>query len=132
MSAAAALVVAVVLAGCGSTNYFANRQLPPSKLLNRVMIAVQNPSVFSHGSLEIVDAYYDERSGYAGTPYSFSISGYSGNLPVSIQNMPEEQRGAVYSYGDGSLGLIDYANEKSVGAAGGLSGTSSSVFLTRS
>jgi len=89
------MLVASVLAGCGSTSYFGNRQLPPSKLVNRVLIAVQNPSSLTHGTLEIVDAYYDERSAYNGTPSSFSIAGYSGNLPISIQNMPEEQMGAV-------------------------------------
>lgn len=131
MSAAAALVVAFVLAGCGSTTFFAGRQLPPSKLVNRVLIAIQNPSVFTKGALQIVDAYYDERSGYAGTPTSFSIAGFSDNLPVSIQNMPEEQRGAVYGAGDGSLTMVDYQNEKSIGAATGLNGISSSVFITR-
>ncbi len=131
MSAAAALVLAAVLAGCGSTTYVDNRQLPPSKLLNRVMIAVQNPSALSKGELQIVDAFYDERSGYAGTPASFSIAGFGGNLPYSIQNMPEEQTGAVYSEGDGSFALIDYQQEKESSTVSGLSGPSSSIFLTR-
>ena len=131
MSAAASLVVAIVLAGCGTNEFFAGRLLPPSRLVERVLIAVQNPSAFSKGTLEFVDAYYDERSGYAGTPSSFSIAGYSGNLPVSIQNMPEEQRGAVYGAGDGALALIDYQNEKELGGAAGLNGLSSSIFITR-
>lgn len=131
MSAAAAVVLAAVLAGCGGTTYVDNRQLPPSKLLNRVMIAIQNPSALSKGELQIVDAYYDERSGYAGTPASFSVAGFGGNLPYSIQNMPEEQRGAVYSQGDGSLALIDYQGEKEASTVSGLAGLSSSVFVTR-
>ena len=131
MSAAAALVVAVVVAGCGTNEFFAGRQLPPSRLVERVMIAIQNPSAFGKGALQIVDAYYDERSGYAGTPSSFGVSGYSGNLPVSIQNMPEEQRGAVYNAGDGTLALIDYQSEKELSGARGLVGLSSSVFITR-
>ena len=45
LSAAGALVAAIVLAGCGTTTYFAGRTLPPSGLPNRVLIAVQNPSV---------------------------------------------------------------------------------------
>lgn len=131
MSTAAALAVAVVLAGCGGTNYFANRTLPPSKLLNRVMIAVQNSGFAQQGSLQIVDAFYDERSGYNGTPASFSIAGYAGHLPISIQNMPEEQTGAVYGSGDGSFALIGYGTEKESGTVNGLQGTSSSIFLTR-
>lgn len=132
ISAAAALVVAIALAGCGKTNYFDNRTPPPSKLLNRVLIAIQNPSATSHGELQIVDGYYDERSGYNGTPASFSIAGYGGNLPISIQNMPEEESGAVYASGDGSFALISYGQEKETGTVKGLDGTSSSIFVSRS
>ncbi len=132
ISAAAALLVAIALAGCGTTNYFDNRTLPPSKLQYRVMIAIQNPSALSKGALQIVDAYYDERSGYNGTPASFSISGYGGALPISIQNMPEEQLGAVYGSGDGSFALISYGGEKESGTVSGLPGLSSSIFISRS
>ena len=131
ISAAASLLVAIALAGCGSTNYFANRTLPPSKLQYRVMIAIQNPSALSKGALQIVDAYYDERSGYNGTPGSFSISGYGGALPISIQNMPEEQLGAVYGSGDGSYALISYGGEKESGTVSGLPGLSSSIYISR-
>ncbi len=105
LSAAGALVVAVALAGCGKTTYFAGRNLPPSGLINRVMIAIQNPSAFTKGALQIVDAFYDIRYAYNNLNKTFSISGYSGALPVTIQNMPEEQLGAVYSSGDGNLAL---------------------------
>jgi len=131
MSAAGALAAAAALAGCGSTTYFAGRNLPPSGLLNRVMIAVQNPSALSQGALEIVDAYYDIRYGYNGQPASFSVSGFGGHLPISIQNMPEEQTGAVYGYGDGSLTLANYGTEKTTGTVSGLNGLSTSIFITR-
>jgi hypothetical protein len=131
ISASAALAAAVALAGCGSTTYFAGRVLPPSGLVNRVVIAIQNPGVLSKGALEIVDAFYDERNGYNGVPGSFSIAGYGGALPITIQNMPEEQFGAVYGAGDGSLTLADYAGEKTSGTVSGLPGPSSSVFITR-
>ncbi len=132
MSAGAALVVAAALAGCGKTIYFGGRVLPPSGLQNRVMIAIQNPGSLSKGELEIVDAYYDTRSGYNGKPGSFSIAGYGGALPSSIQNMPEEQTGAVYGSGDGSLAIINYQSEKTTTASvSGLYGNSSSIFITR-
>jgi len=131
LSAVAALVIAAALAGCGSTNYFAGRNLPPSGLLYRVMVAIQNPSAFAKGSLQMMDAYYDIRSGYTGKPASFSISGYSGALPITIQNMPEEQLGAVYGSGDGSLTSISYAKESTSGSTSGLNGLSSSIFVTR-
>jgi hypothetical protein len=131
MSAGAALLVAAGLAGCGSTTYFAGRNLPPSGLKNRVLIAIQNPSVFTKGALQIVDAYYDIRSGYTGEPSSFSLSGFGGALPISIQSMPEEQLGAVYGYGDGSLTMANYGTEKTTGTVSGLNGLSSSIFITR-
>jgi hypothetical protein len=121
-----------VLAGCGTTTYFAGRPLPPSKLINRVLIAVQNPSSFTKGALEIVDAYYDIRNSFDGKTPGFSISGYSGALPVSIQNMPEELQGAVYASGDGSLNYVNYGKESSGGAQSGLNGVSASVYTTRS
>ena len=131
LSAAGALVVAAVLAGCGKTTYFAGRPLPPSGLINRVLIAVQNPSAFTKGALEIVDGYYDIRNSYNGKTASFSISGFSGALPVTIQNMPEEELGAVYGSGDGSLTFISYAKESTGGTQSGLNGSSSSIFATR-
>jgi hypothetical protein len=133
MSAGVALVVAAALAGCGTTTYFAGRALPPSGLANRVMIAIQNPSAFSSGALQIVDAYYDIRFKYnsANTGAAFSISGYAGNLPLTIQNMPEELSAVVYSSGDGALNMINYAAEKLTGSTSGLNGHSSSIFITR-
>jgi hypothetical protein len=131
LSAAAALVISVVLAGCGETTYFAGRQLPPSQLTNRVMVAIQNPGAVTRGALEILDGFYDIRFKYNNTTATFSISGFSGALPATIQNMPEEQLGAVYGSGDGSLALIDYQKETATGNQSGLNGLSSSVFLTR-
>lgn len=131
MSAVGALGLAVALAGCGKTYYFAGRTLPPSGLINRVMIAIQNPSSISRGSLEIVDGYYDIRYQYNDINKTFSVSGFSGALPTTIQNMPEEQLGAVYNSGDGSYVTINYAKESANGALKGLNGTSSSVFITR-
>ena len=131
LSVAGALAAAVVLAGCGSTTFFAGRTLPPSGLPYRVLIAVQNPSVAVSGELTFVDAFYDIRSGRNGTPGSFSISGYSGQLPITIQSMPEEQLGAVYGSGDGSLHLVNYQKESDGGAQKGLIGLSSSIFITR-
>lgn len=132
MSAAGAVFAAVALAGCGSTTYFAGRVLPPSGLQYRVLIAVQNPSSFTKGALVFVDAFYDIRSSYNQKIAGFSISGYSGALPSTIQNMPEEQLGYVYSYGDGSYVPINYQKEAVNGSAvSGLNGLSSSIFVTR-
>jgi hypothetical protein len=129
MSATGALAIAVALAGCGTTTYFAGRTLPPSGLLNRVLIAVQNPSAITKGALQFVDANYDVRFSYDSKTGSYSIAGYSGALPVSIQSMPEEQQGAVYGSGDGSFSLVSYAKENGGGAT--FTAFSSSIFITR-
>ncbi len=131
ISAAAALVLAVALAGCGTTSYFAGRTLPPSGLKNRVLVAIQNPSALSQGALQILDAYYDTRYKYTGQTVTYSIAGYSGALPSTIQNMPEEQIGAVYGYGDGSYVYLNYEKEATSGTQAGLASKSAGVFLTR-
>jgi hypothetical protein len=131
LCAAAAVLVSVVVAGCGKTTYFAGRVLPPSGLPNRVLIAVQNPSTSAAGALTFVDAFYDIRFSYNQKIPGFAISGYSGNLPITIQNMPEEQLGAVYGSGDGSLHTINYQKESDNGAQKGVAGLSSSIFITR-
>ncbi len=131
LSACAALVVSGALAGCGSTFFFAGRTLPPSGITNRVLIAIQNPSALAKGALQFVDAFYDIRQSYNDKTASFSISGYSGALPITIQNMPEEQIGAVYGSGDGSFTTVNYEKEATSGTVTGLSGLSSSIFITR-
>jgi hypothetical protein len=124
-----ACFVVVLLAGCGQSYYYAGRTLPPSGILNRVLIAVQNPGALTKGELEIVDAYYDIRHSFNNKVGSFSISGYAGADPETIQNMPEEQVGAVYGVGDGSFALISYATEKQTTTVS-LPGASSSVFIS--
>lgn len=131
LSTAAALAVSIILAGCGSTYYFAGRTLPPSGLVNRVLVAIQNPGAFARGALQIMDAHYDVRFQYNNPSKTFSIAGYAGALPITIQNMPEEQIGAVYSSGDGSFTTINYQKESAGSAQSGLAGASSSIFITR-
>jgi hypothetical protein len=121
----------ILLAGCGQSYYFGGRALPPSGILNRVLIAVQNPGALTKGSLQIVDAYYDIRHSFNNKVASFSIAGYSGADPITIQNMPEEQAGAVYGAGDGSYALLNYGTEKQ-NTTVTLPGASSSVFISRS
>jgi hypothetical protein len=120
----------IVLAGCGKSYYFGGRALPPSGILNRVLIAVQNPGALTKGTLAIVDAYYDIRHSFTGSVPSFSLAGYSGADPITIQNMPEEQAGAVYGAGDGSYALLNYASEKQ-NTTVSLPGQSSGVFISR-
>lgn len=124
-------VVLVFLAGCGKNFYFAGRNLPPSGIANRVLISIQNPSAFSKGALQIVDAFYDIRHSFNNKIPAFSISGYSGSEPSTIQNMPEEQLGAVYNSGDGSFTFVNYASEKVATTISTLPAASSSVFTTR-
>ena len=121
-----------LLVSCGKNFFFAGRDLPPSGLTNRVLIAEQNPSALSKGALPFVDAFYDIRHPFNNsTGASFSISGFSGALPVTIQNMPEEQTGGVYGAGDGSFTLINYGQEKVTGPVTIPGGLATSVFITQ-
>ncbi|MGI8770321.1 MAG: hypothetical protein ACR2JE_02685 [Acidobacteriaceae bacterium] len=135
-SLAPALLLAVSLMftvlGCGKNFYFAGRVLPPSAITNRVLIAVQNPSSFTTGTLVFVDAFYDIRHSFNNPNNSFSIAGYAGSEPVTIQNMPEEQTGAVYGSGDGSYSTVNYAKENAgTTLLPAKSPLSSSIFLSR-
>lgn len=118
------------MSSCGQNFYFAGRNLPPSGVLNRVLIAEQNPSEFATGAMPFMDAFYDIRHAYNASSGQLVINGYSGKLPLTIQNMPEQQTGAVYGEGDGSLSLISYAQEKISGTVpipGGLSSSTEGV-----
>lgn len=115
----AVFLVCIVVGSCGNNYYFAGRSLPPSRVLNRVLVAEQNPSIAATGALPFMDAYYDIRHPYNGSGGQFTISGFSGKLPLTIQNLPEEQTGVVYNSGDGSLTVVDYASEKVGGTVSG-------------
>ena len=68
--------------GClGQRSYLAGRPVPPSKILERVLVAIQNPNPITTGALQIVDARYDIRNSENGTVPSFAVSGYKGSLP---------------------------------------------------
>ena len=128
----ALLLVSFGLTACGKSYYFGNRPLPASKVLNRVLIAVQNPSVLTKGALEEVDALYDIRHVYNGTTPLPSISGYSGSLPVSIRNLPAEETGAVFNQGDGSYSIVNYSSDslRTTYTSAQLGGIASSITIT--
>ncbi|MBV8630838.1 MAG: hypothetical protein JOZ83_07940 [Silvibacterium sp.] len=125
------LAVVPLLVSCGKNYYFGGRNLPPSKVLNRVLIAEQNASALVQGALPFVDAYYDIRHPYNSSATNFSISGYSGKLPLTIQNMAEEQTGYVFGTGDNSFTAINYSREASGNAIAISAGLAASVFIDR-
>jgi hypothetical protein len=131
MSAAAALVVAAALAGCGSTTYFAGRVSAAQRAANRVLIAIQNPSASCPRARCRLSMPTTTSAAATTAAGLFSISGFGGALPITIQNMPEEQFGAVYGSGDGSFTWINYARKRPPAASSGLNGLSSSIFITR-
>lgn len=112
----------MVMSSCGKTFYVNGRTLPPSGVLNRVLVAQRNPT-----ALPFMDAYYDIRHAYNASGGQFTITGYSGQGPLTIQNLPEQQAGAVYGEDDGSLFLVNYATEKVTGNVSVAGGLSSSV-----
>ncbi len=121
---AVALSVAIVglsILGClGTRSYFAGRVVPPSKILQRVLVSIQNPSTLSTGAAQIVDARYDIRNSEDGLTPDFFVSGYVGKLPTAILNYPEQQRGYIYGSGDGVVATINYAQEAQTAVIKGL------------
>jgi hypothetical protein len=119
------------IASCGTKYYkfpqytFANRPIPPSKLANRVMVAITVNG--SQGSLQILDALRDIRSNIFDPNTSFHISGYASGFPNRIFNFPEQVKGYVYSNSDGSLTIIDYGKESASGSGGTLPAKASDV-----
>jgi hypothetical protein len=78
-----------------------------------------------------VDAFYDLRHAFNNSAVTFSIAGYSGALPQTIQNLPEQEVGGVFGSGDGSFVIVNYAEEKTgtpISIPGGLS---TSIFVTQ-
>ena len=87
-SAGVALAAAAALAGCGKTYYFAGRVLPPSGLINRVMIAIQNPGILAKGALEIVDAFYDSAAATTARRPHFPSPAMAARCPSPSRTCP--------------------------------------------
>jgi hypothetical protein len=134
--AVALAAVALGLTACKVNYYnfpqynYAGRAVPPSQLANRVMVAIANPSAFSGGQLEILDALRDQRFNVPDTITEFNISGYAGRVPTTIQSFPEQQIGYVYGSGDGSFTRVSYASESTAGTVGGIPSSTDSVATT--
>jgi len=64
-------------------------QFAPSGLTNRVASLFRTPALYQ-GLAPIVDAYYDVGADSKG-PSQFFHNGFFGALPITIQNMPEQQ-----------------------------------------
>ena len=129
---AALLLVSLALTACGKSYYFAGRVLPPSGILNRVLIAVQNSG---RGQLFLVDGLYDIRHSFDNKVQSYPIGGYNGSsLPVAIQNLPAEQVGLVFSSSDGSVSQVNYQTESSTSlfSAPATNAVASSLFASSS
>jgi hypothetical protein len=124
-------VVALVITACGQNLYrvpannFANRPIPPSQLLQRVMASYTANG--SQGGLEILDGLRDIRSNIQNTIPFFNISGYSGGNPTTIISFPEQSLGYVFSTTDGSLAAINYGKESSAGTVATFAPTTPSV-----
>jgi len=116
-------VAAVSLAACGPYYYkfpqynFAGRPIPPSKLAQRVMVALTSNG--SSGALQILDAKRDIRSNVENTIPAFAISGYSGGFPSRIDSFPEQLTGLVYSnLPPYPVTIVNYGTERATTALG--------------
>ena len=110
----------LALSGCGVVVLYktpefgyAGRPVPPSKLLERVLVAFS--ATGTSGGLQILDGLRNLRGNVQNTTKSFGVSGYSEALPISIINLPEQTTGYVLSYNDGNLVDINYSKETASG-----------------
>ena len=125
-------VVTLALSSCGQNLYkhpeytFAGRPIPPSLLLERVLVGVTTNG--STGTLQILDGMRDLRSNIQNTKMSFGISGFTGGYPNLILNFPEQLRGYVYSnVSPFGVSIVNYSTEAATGSGGTFSAQSSSV-----
>lgn len=113
-------VTMLCLSGCRAPLYYtpeynyAGRPIPPSKLLQRVLVAFSNNG--SSGGLQILDGNRDLRNNVQNTIPSFSIGGFSAAQPSLIINYPEQTKGYVLSSTDGTLTAVNYSTESSSGS----------------
>ncbi|GGA59086.1 hypothetical protein GCM10011507_08080 [Edaphobacter acidisoli] len=128
-------IAAVGLSSCHSAAYyyykfpqytFADRPIPPSKLAQRVMVAVTNAGI---GSLPILDGKRDIRSNVENTITSFQISGGVGGYPDLILNYPAEVHGYVYSSVKGDISVVDYSKETASAAPATFAAPSTSLAI---
>lgn len=121
------------LASCGQrlykfpTNNFANRPIPPSKLAQRVLVAIDING--GGGALQILDGLRDIRNNIQNTQPTFGVGGFSAGSPTVILNYPEQIRGYVYSNTTGSVTSINYGTESASGNAVTLAPNSPSIAI---
>lgn len=125
-------VVAFIITACGQNvvyktpEYnFAGRPTPPSLLQERVLASFTSNG--TSGGAEILDGLRDLRRNVQNTIPSYSIGGYTAGYPAQIINYPEESRGYLYSYTEGSIVAVDYGKEASSGSVATFSPTTRSV-----
>ena len=126
-------VFTLAVTGCGTNLYqfptynFAGRPVPPSKLSNRVMVAL---TTGVQGSLQILDAQRDIRNSVYNANQFFFISGYSPNNPTTILSFPDELKGYIYANSTGyPITVINYGTESAGAAAATLNTPSNSFSL---
>src|SRR5580698_7530253 len=114
--------ITLALTACGQrlyvlpANNFSGRPIPPSQLLERVLVAYTPGG--STGALAILDGLRNLRGNIQNTIPSFSISGFSTGDPILITNFPEELTGYVLADATGAYIGIDYGTEKQGSTAG--------------
>ena len=125
------LALAALFTGCGGRPYhtppynYAGRPIPPSKLLQRVLVVYGNGGALTSGGAQMLDAERDIRFNVYQPNSTFPIRGFSTTgLPIQLFNYPEQTLGVVFA-ADKSVGSINYGTEAFTNAT-----VPSSVFAT--
>jgi hypothetical protein len=96
-------------------NNFAGRPIPPSQLLQRVLVTFTEGGL--SGGAQVLDGLRDLRNNIQNTRPTFPISGFSAQDPTTIFNFPEQTHGYVLSQTSGTLVGVNYSTEASGGTA---------------
>jgi len=127
---------ALVLASCGQVPLTGGRPYPPdfdNYGYPRAMVAVQNPPG-GNGALQLIDVEHDTVNNQQDTVHDYSIKGFSGVLPLTIQDFPGSTEAYIYNTGtapafsNASFIAVDTATDSAGGSVPGLAGPSPGGF----
>jgi hypothetical protein len=119
----------LALAGCGSVPLTGGRPYPPDfdgYGYPRAMVAVQTSGTTTSGALQLIDVKHDTVNNQQDTVHNYSIKGFNGAYPLTIQDFPGSTEAYVYSNGtpptntNASFIPVDTATDSAGGAIPGV------------
>jgi hypothetical protein len=132
------LVAALGLVSCGRPPLTGGRPYPPDfdgYGYPRAMVAWASGGNGS-GTLQLIDVEHDTVNNKQDTVHSYTISGYSGSDPQTIQDFPGQQVAYVFANGGGATGTpsfqpVNTGTDTGSTPVGGIAVGTTSVYVTQ-